>query len=47
MLPTLAGGTDETLLIDLGKGLRLEMVKMYAGTFQMGSPDSDDDSIFN
>jgi formylglycine-generating enzyme required for sulfatase activity len=47
VLPTFAAGTGETLIIDLGKGVKLEMVKIHAGTFQMGSPDSDDEGIFN
>lgn len=41
-IPAFAGGTGETLLIDLGGGVNLEMIKIPAGTFQMGSPDSEE-----
>ncbi len=35
--------SDKSMTIDLGKDLRLELVKIPAGGFQMGSPESDAD----
>jgi formylglycine-generating enzyme required for sulfatase activity len=45
VLPAFAGGTNENLLIDLGGGVTFEMVKIPAGTFQMGSPDGELDRL--
>ncbi len=33
------------LTVDLGKGIKLEMVLIPAGEFMMGSPDSDKDAL--
>ncbi len=37
----------ETITIDLGGGVTLEMIKITAGTFQMGSPDTEKDRGIN
>lgn len=37
--PAAAGETGETVTIALGGGAAIEMVKIKAGTFKMGSPD--------
>ncbi|HNY13210.1 MAG TPA: formylglycine-generating enzyme family protein [Candidatus Wallbacteria bacterium] len=39
--PAFAAETFENLLIDLGGGIMLEMVKIPAGTLQMGGDDND------
>ncbi len=38
-------GRPKEIAIDLGRGLKLEMVPIPAGEFLMGSPDSDKDSM--
>ena len=43
MTPAFADGTGENLLVDLGGGVMLEMIKIPAGTFNMGGPDRDPD----
>jgi len=49
--PNEAGGkaTDppKELTVDLGGGVKLEMVLILAGEFKMGSPDSDKDAERN
>ncbi len=44
-LAPLAAG--ETITIDLGGGITLEMIKITAGTFQMGSPTTEKDRAVN
>ena len=47
--PKEAGGKTKSppkeLTVDLGKGIKLEMVLIPAGEFLMGSPDSDKDAL--
>ena len=40
-------GTCKVLSLDLGKGVKMEFVRIRAGKFQMGSPDADKDADAN
>ncbi len=40
-----SAGPPKELTVELGKGVKLEMVLIPAGEFMMGSPDSDDDGL--
>ena len=40
-----AKSPPKELTVDLGKGIKLEMVLIPAGEFLMGSPDSDKDAM--
>ena len=43
--PIAANGRAKELTVDLGKGVKLEMVFIPAGEFLMGSPDSDKEAV--
>ena len=44
-IPTSAKLTDKEIAVDLGSGVKLEMVLIHSGEFLMGSPDSDWDAV--
>ncbi|MGO9200797.1 MAG: formylglycine-generating enzyme family protein, partial [Limisphaerales bacterium] len=39
-------GPPKELTVDLGKGIKLELVRISAGEFMMGSPNTDKDAGF-